>query len=78
MLNCYEMIWLTKSVSKFTPKMFYKIDPWVRIQNTSFFALLKNGSNKLECLSLKNVWPTVMKHSSLLGQLVSYDENEVS
>ncbi len=50
---------------------------WVRIHNNSFLAKLMNGSNKLEYLSLKKIQSTVMKHSSLLGQFVSYKENEV-
>jgi hypothetical protein len=46
--------------------------------NTSFFSLLMNGPNKLECLSLTSFFqPSATQHSCLLGPFVGYKSNGV-
>jgi hypothetical protein len=56
----------------------YDYDSWDHIHKTSFSMSHKNEANKLECyitLGYKDM--PVKKHSSLLGLLISYKENEV-
>ncbi len=49
-----------------------------RIHNTSFSYQLTNMPNKAHCLSVASLfWHIVVLRSRLLGQYISYDENEV-
>ncbi len=64
-----------------TRNSFYNIDTWGRsrepraVFSTLFSSQLTNGSNKLEFYIAKRL--TRVEQSSLLGQLLSYEEIEV-
>ncbi len=53
-----------------------KYHPKCHIHNTSFSSKLSNGPNKLECLSLANLFNIVQCNTSLLGPFKSFEENE--
>jgi len=60
--------------------MFWSmLEPLGSINNTLFSSLPKNGPNKLEQSVIFHFSGKVFrdKHSSLLGSLESYEENEV-
>jgi hypothetical protein len=53
------------------------VGSWYRIHNTPFSLQLTNRPNKLDCLITQLKMLTSDKHSNLLGQFPSYEENEV-
>ncbi len=67
-----------KSVSKFTPKMFYDIDPWCNIHNTSFYYLFTNWALKARVFHYTKLDKSArVKPSILQGPFESYVEREV-